>query len=73
MAIIPKVEQNDNIDFEPVNFGKYKERGLTPEQIALEDGQYIVWAFKEYGNKFCSKALYVDCLKEIQDIDEINL
>lgn len=84
MAIIPTQKQNDNIDFEPVKFGKYKDRRLTPEQISIENPKYIVWAYQEYGNNFCSKALYMDSLDEVydpdieiekipNDINEINL
>lgn len=73
---LPEVRPED-LDHRPVQFGKYKKRGLTPSQIAERDPGYIVYMY-EYNNtsgsyKPCSKALYEDCKAEIrngQDYDE---
>jgi hypothetical protein len=45
-------------DDRPMTFGKYK--GRTPEEVAKEDPQYLMWLYENASNvKPCSRDLYL--------------
>ena len=48
--------QSQDIDNDPMRFGKYK--GETPMQIVEHDPQYIVWLYENITPKVCTKDLY---------------
>lgn len=58
-----------DLDHTPLIFGKYVFR--TPDQIAEDDPEYIVWMYREWQNSGkpppCSKLLYDACREELDD------
>lgn len=59
------------LDETPLTFGKYK--GMTPNEIAEEDEDYLVWAYETLDIKPCSKALYLACYEDSGDGDVEDL
>lgn len=60
-----------DIDDIPLTFGKHE--GLTPNQIANEDTQYIIWMYEHVKPRRCSCELYNACQEdEALDIDAIH-
>jgi len=47
------------LDDRELTFGKYK--GDTPNEIALEDPQYLMWMYDNLNTKFCTKGLRNAC------------
>lgn len=47
------------LDDRELTFGKYN--GDTPNEIALEDPQYLVWMYDTLNTKFCTKRLRNEC------------
>lgn len=52
-------------DKTPLWFGKYK--GLTPEKVAEEDPQYVVWMFENIKPQPCSLDLYRAAELDVQE------
>jgi hypothetical protein len=47
------------LDDTPLTFGKHK--GMTPNDIAVVDPQYIVWAYDNLRKKPCTRKLRDTC------------
>jgi len=47
------------LDDTELTFGKYK--GETPNEIAEEDPQYLMWMYDTLNTKFCTKKLRDQC------------
>lgn len=56
------------LDHSPITKGKYK--GKTPNQISELDPSYLVWAYKNWSPKPCSKLLADSCREDGYDPDE---
>jgi len=53
------------IDETPLTFGKYRDE--TPNDIAEEDPQYLVWLYDTLKTKFCTKKLRNECEDFVED------
>ncbi len=54
-----------DIDEIPLTFGKHK--GLTPDEVAEIDPEYIVWMYNTIEPKRCSKDLAIACEQGLED------
>ena len=55
------------LDDTPLTFGKYN--GETPNEVANNDPQYIVWLFDNLNTKFCTEKLRDVCEEVTIGID----
>ena len=62
-------KENDmvHINDTPLTFGKYK--GITPNEIAGYDPQYLVWAYENTKQKVCNKDLYESCCEDVMEYE----
>ena len=59
------IETIVDIDEQPLTFGKYQ--GITPEQMAEKDPEYILWLYDSMKEKLCSRPLRELCAMDIRE------
>lgn len=61
----PKSVATERRDITPLSFGKYK--GLTPNQVAAQDPEYVCWMYENVKPVPCTKELALDCQFDSDD------